>query len=509
MGLYGALVVRPTHRLPTTRTTAPATRSSTRRASSCCCSARSTRTCTTRSRRAARTTSTTLHNRYFAINGREFPDTSRTTARRCCRTSRTARWSGSSRTTGARTPLAGADPDDQRRRASTTRSTRTATTPARSPRTAGCVSPQRRRLAEHFGETIGSGQTEDFLLRWDDAGPAGTRPPTRSRWPQPNYRNLIFKDGNTWYSGNPYLGYKGTLPTGTTSQNVCGEWYFPLHSHALNEFANFDEGFGGMATLLRVDPPGGCFAFAASTAIVGGALKSGTVAALGVDDTTYYQVNPKTTTRPTGDAPPGRRRSRSPRRPASPPPGTYYVRIDNEVLQVTGGQGTTTWTVTRGQLGTRRRATSSGAVVTALADRLVRRLHRRAGRGAEPQGDLQGQELRQHDRHDVHGADHQPAAADRQDLQLDDRRRGRLLHGDVGRLGDAPPAPPDAAQPQASARPDVSSTWTLPGPASDYIGTGRTTARCGCSSTPSAGRPPAPTAFSTWGNLMKIVYDAP
>ena len=35
--------------------------------------------------------------------------------------------------------------------------------------------------------------------------------------PQPNYRNLTFKDGNTWYSGSPYLGYKGTLPTGTDS----------------------------------------------------------------------------------------------------------------------------------------------------------------------------------------------------------------------------------------------------------------------------------------------------
>ena len=71
----------------------------------------------------------------------------------------------------------------------------------------------------------------------------------------PNYKTLNFKDGNTYYSGNPYLGYKGSLPSGTTSQNVCGEYYFPWHSHALNEFVNFDEGFGGMATLVRVDPP--------------------------------------------------------------------------------------------------------------------------------------------------------------------------------------------------------------------------------------------------------------
>ena len=113
--------------------------------------------------------------------------------------------------------------------------------------------------------------------------------------PQPNYRNLTFKDGNTWYSGSPYLGYKGTLPTGTISQNICGEWYFPWHSHALNEFANFDEGFGGMATLLRVDPPGGCFTFPSSTVITLGSLNSGSVTNLSYNDTAYYRINSTTT----------------------------------------------------------------------------------------------------------------------------------------------------------------------------------------------------------------------
>ncbi len=61
----------------------------------------------------------------------------------------------------------------------------------------------------------------------------------------------------TWYSGSPYLGRKATLPAGTVSYNRCGEFYYPWHSHALNEFQNFDEGFGGLATLLRVDPPVG------------------------------------------------------------------------------------------------------------------------------------------------------------------------------------------------------------------------------------------------------------
>jgi FtsP/CotA-like multicopper oxidase with cupredoxin domain len=147
---------------------------------------------------------------------------------------------------------------------------------------------------EHFGETIGSGQTIDYTMRWDDQD--NWNPNTNPLpVPQPNYRNLTFKDGNTYYGGSPYLGYKGTLPTGTVSQNVCGEWYFPLHSHALNEFTNFDEGFGGMGTLLRVDPAGGCFSFPTATKILAGTLNSGSFANLARDDGVYYKVNSTTT----------------------------------------------------------------------------------------------------------------------------------------------------------------------------------------------------------------------
>jgi hypothetical protein len=47
-----------------------------------------------------------------------------------------------------------------------------------------------------------------------------------------------------------------------------------------------------------------------------------------------------------------------------PGSGNYYIQIDSEVMQVTGGQGTTTWTVTRGALGTTGASHSSGATVT-------------------------------------------------------------------------------------------------------------------------------------------------
>jgi len=117
--------------------------------------------------------------------------------------------------------------------------------------------------SEQFTQTAGSGQTFDLLFKWTNAeGWCGTVSlaagcPTVHPIPVtlPQLRNLVFKDKVTWYSGSPYLGYKGALPAGVTSYNRCGEYYLPWHSHALNEFQNFDEGFGGLATLLRVDPP--------------------------------------------------------------------------------------------------------------------------------------------------------------------------------------------------------------------------------------------------------------
>ncbi len=114
---------------------------------------------------------------------------------------------------------------------------------------------------ENFSTTIGSGQTYDLLFRWvnvEEWGIGGAPPRIRDQVTYPNIFNLIFKDGLTWYSGDPDLGVQADLPPGSTSFNECGEFYFPWHSHALNEFQNFDEGFGGLATLVRVEPPNGC-----------------------------------------------------------------------------------------------------------------------------------------------------------------------------------------------------------------------------------------------------------
>ena len=238
---------------------------------------------------------TTLHNHYFTVNGRSFPDTLQDNGSDLLPTQPY----GALVRIPAHTPKpalirmlnAGADNHPFHPHGNHTREI------AQDGRL--FLGPGGARAStERFGETIGSGQTKDYLLSWDDVDGWAPSPPSKQLpVAQPNYRNLTFKDGTTWYSGSPYLGYKGTLPTGTVSLNVCGEWYFPLHSHALNEFTNFDEPFGGMATLLRVDPQDGCFAFPTSTTIIsgGGTANSGTFKNLGLDDALYYRVNSTTT----------------------------------------------------------------------------------------------------------------------------------------------------------------------------------------------------------------------
>jgi Multicopper oxidase len=362
---------------------------------------------------------------------------------------------------------------------------------------------------EHFGETIGSGQTEDFLLRWDDQDHWN---PNTNPLPvaQPNYRNLTFKDGDTFYSGSPYLGYKGTLPTGTTQQNVCGEWYFPWHSHALNEFTNFDEGFGGMGTLLRVDPGGGCFAVPSSTSIVGGVLKSGSVSALAVDEQppaspVYYQVNPKTTTRPTATTA-GQTSITVASAAGFPSAGSYYVRIDNEALLVTAGQGTTTWTVARGQLGTAAASHLANAVVTALANDWY------AGFTSLPAG-ATNLKVTYKGKNCGNTTGTTCTALATNVPQQTVKICNWTIAGAAGCSTATSagwvtlPAPP--AQPQGVGSTEVSSTWTLSGPAAAYIGTGAYAGQVRVLVHTQRWTSPSPTPFSTWGNLMRLVYDAP
>jgi hypothetical protein len=359
---------------------------------------------------------------------------------------------------------------------------------------------------EHFGETIGAGQTEDFLLRWDDQDhwdPAIKPLPV----PPPNYRDVTFKDANTWYSGSPYLGYKGTLPAGTTTQTICGEWYFPWHSHALNEFTNFDEGFGGMGTLLRVDPPGGCFTAAASTAILSGVLKSGSASALAGDDANYYQVNPRTTTRTGGTATSIIVASAA----GFPTTNGYYIRIDSEVMQVTGGAGTTTWTVARAQLGTAVGPHSNTAVVTALANDWY-------GSFSGVRAGSTNLKVTYKGKNCANTTGTACTAIASNSPQQTVRICNWTAPGAAGcNTAASPgwvtlPTPGGGlgpAQPQGVGSADVSSTWTLPGSASQYIGTGANNGQVRVLIHTQRWTAPSPTAFSTWGNMLALVYDAP
>jgi Multicopper oxidase len=374
--------------------------------------------------------------------------------------------------------------------------------------------------SERFGETIGSGQTEDYLIRWDNQATDTSGAPFNDDWnpntnplpvSQPNYQNLTFKDGNTWYSGNPYLGYKGTLPVGTTSQNVCGEWYFPWHSHALNEFTNFDEGFGGMATLLRVDPFGGCFAFSSSTVIVGGVLKSGSVIALGLVDSTYYQVNPKTTTRPSnsGTMTTGATTTAITSAAGFPTTNGYYIRIDNEVMQVTAGAGTTTWTVCRTtacRLGTSLASHAAGATVTALATDWY------AAFSGIPAG---SQNLKVTYTGENCGSTTGTTCASLttnlplQTTMICDWTIAGAAGCSTATSNGWVILPAPQGVPVGST--DVSNTWTMPLPGSPdhYIGTGTYAGQVRVLVHTQRWTASNPTPFSTWGNFMSLVYDAP
>ena len=106
---------------------------------------------------------------------------------------------------------------------------------------------------ETYSFSIGSGQTWDQTYHYDnqEAYDPGTNPVPVTI---PQLQNLNFKGAATYYGGSPYLGYKAGLPVGTTTFNQCGEFYMVWHSHALNEVANYDASFGGMLTLERIDP---------------------------------------------------------------------------------------------------------------------------------------------------------------------------------------------------------------------------------------------------------------
>ena len=115
--------------------------------------------------------------------------------------------------------------------------------------TAGVVNDN---TEEKFNILINPGGSVDATFRWtneenyDDVN--GFRVPVA----QPNGPNL--NQGDYW-SGSPYLGAEGLLNPGVLTKSQCGEYYHVAHNHDLTQVTNYGITFGGMMTLIKVEPP--------------------------------------------------------------------------------------------------------------------------------------------------------------------------------------------------------------------------------------------------------------
>jgi hypothetical protein len=103
---------------------------------------------------------------------------------------------------------------------------------------------------EKFSLNIGPGQTWDVLFKYKDAEaytPANPVPVT-----PPNLNDLEL---GMFYGGSPYLGQTATLPPGKSTLNECGEFYVIAHNHALYQITSWGVNMTGPITYMRVDPP--------------------------------------------------------------------------------------------------------------------------------------------------------------------------------------------------------------------------------------------------------------
>ena len=103
---------------------------------------------------------------------------------------------------------------------------------------------------EKFAINIGPGQTWDVLFKWHDAEGYSEANPVPVVIPQVNNQEF-----GMFYSGSPYLGKTGPLPPGASTFNTCGEFYIISHNHALFQITSWGVNLSGPITYVRVDPP--------------------------------------------------------------------------------------------------------------------------------------------------------------------------------------------------------------------------------------------------------------
>lgn len=104
---------------------------------------------------------------------------------------------------------------------------------------------------ENFSVPVGPGQTYDGLFKWKDEEhyhPIDNPIPVTI----PSMQNLVY---GMLYSGSPYLGVQGPFPVGMTSMNECGEYYIISHNHSLFQITSWGVPMTGPITFLRIDPP--------------------------------------------------------------------------------------------------------------------------------------------------------------------------------------------------------------------------------------------------------------
>jgi FtsP/CotA-like multicopper oxidase with cupredoxin domain len=103
---------------------------------------------------------------------------------------------------------------------------------------------------EKFAVNIGPGQTWDVLFKWYDAEDYSPSNPVPDAIP-----NLVNIAIGMFYGGSPYLGEMETMPPGINTLNQCGEYYIISHNHALFQLDAWGSPMSGPITYLRVDPP--------------------------------------------------------------------------------------------------------------------------------------------------------------------------------------------------------------------------------------------------------------
>jgi FtsP/CotA-like multicopper oxidase with cupredoxin domain len=104
---------------------------------------------------------------------------------------------------------------------------------------------------EKFDINIAPGQTWDVLFKWYDAEAYDpTANPVDVVIPDP--ANMEF---GMFFSGSPYLGLQGPFPIGWSTLNQCGEYYIISHNHALYQITSWGVTMSGPITYLRIDPP--------------------------------------------------------------------------------------------------------------------------------------------------------------------------------------------------------------------------------------------------------------